>query len=127
MPRLRVTKGVELRQIIGPKMDVSLFGYRIEAEDFFADNDRQDFDQWRFGGRLTYNIGPKTCLRLTAEYNQIDFEQTTQLIGRIELGYNFTDTLLLHLIYQYQQSTSEEPGLNYSENLIFISLTKYFE
>jgi len=119
--------GYNLRQIIGPKMDADLFAYRIESQDFFADNTRQDFNQWRLGGRLTFNIGPKTCLRLTGEYDSIDFDHTTQLLGRIEFGYNFTDTLLLHLIYQYQQSTSEQSGLNYSENLLFLSLTKYFQ
>jgi hypothetical protein len=119
--------GYNLRQIIGPKLSADLFAYWIQTEDFFSGSTNQNYDQWRFGARVTYTIGPKTSLVATGEYNAIDFDHTTQLLGRLELGYNFTDTLLLHLVYQFQESSSDQIGLNYSENLFFLSLTKYFE
>jgi hypothetical protein len=77
---------------------------------------------------LNYNLGPKTWLHLIGEYASSD--QPAGIAwwqGRAELDYNFTDTLRLQLIYQYQQSQSQLIGENYRENLFFISLTKYFE
>ncbi|MEI9896288.1 MAG: hypothetical protein WDN28_21100 [Chthoniobacter sp.] len=81
---------------------------------------------WRFGIRLNWDVGPKTSVQLTGQYDSSD-DGTQQWLGRVDVGYNITNTLLLHLVYQYQQSDSDFFGLNYRENLMFLSLTKYFE
>lgn len=120
--------GYNLRQILGPRLYFDGYVYRVRAQEFFEDSSEDTTrNEWRGGVRLTYDIGPKTTLRLTGEYADIDPDRTTAWTGRVELGYNFTDTLLLHFVYQHQKSTSDNAGLNYTENLFFLSLTKYFE
>jgi hypothetical protein len=118
--------GYNLHQILSSKLSSDLYAYRIHVEDFFEDNHFSE-NQWRFGLRFTYVMGPKTTLRLTGEYFSGDFDNTEAWTGRAELGYNFTRTLLLQLTYQYQQSKSDSFSRNYTENLIYVSLTKYFE
>lgn len=120
--------GYNLRQILGPRMYFDGYVYRVRAQEFFQDSSQDTTrDEWRVGVRLTYNVGPKTTLRLTGQYSDIDPDNTVAWTGRLELGYNFTDTLLLHFVYQHQKSTSDNISFNYTENLFFLSLTKYFE
>lgn len=117
--------GYNLHQILGPKLDSDFYAYRIHVQDIYHDATFTD-DQWRLGARLTYTVGPKTTLRLTGEYYSEDSDNTEAWIGRAEVGYNFTNTLLLQVLYQYQRSTSDSFSRNYAENLIYVSLTKYF-
>lgn len=117
--------GYNIHQILGPKLDTDFYAYRIHIDDQF-DNSGFTDDQWRLGLRFTYAVGPKTTLRLTGEYYSSDFDNTEAWIGRAEIGYNFTNTLLLQLLYQYQKSNSDLFSRNYTENLIYVSLTKYF-
>jgi len=117
--------GYNLHQILGPKLDSDFYAYQTRAEYLFHDGTLTD-EQWRLGLRFTYAVGPKTTLRLTGEYDTGEFDNTVAWMGRAEVGYNFSDTLLLQLLYQYQQSKSDSFSRNYSENLIYVSLTKYF-
>ncbi len=120
--------GYNLRQILGPRLYFDGYAYRVRAQEFFDDSSEDSTrNEWRLGVRFTYNIGPKTTLRLTGQYASIDPDNTEAWTGRLELGYNFTDTLLLHFAYQHQKSTSDNVSFNYTENLFFLSLTKYFE
>ena len=108
-------------------MFVDAYVYRLQLQDEYSDGNQLTQQEWRAGFRFTFNPGPKTTIRLTGEYDSEEPFQTQAVLGRFEAGYNFTDTLLLHFLYQYQKSTSQEFGLNYSENLFFLSLTKYFK
>ena len=84
-------------------------------------------DELRAGLRLTLTAGPKTTIRLSGNYSLIDPDHTETWTARLDIGYNFTDTLLLHFLYQYQESTSQIEDENYRENLFFLRLTKYFQ
>lgn len=124
-----ITEGVgySVHQILGPKLAADGYIYRLNVQELTNDNSNFTRTEWLTGVSLTYNVGPKTTLRLTGEYAEFNPDQTQSLIGRAELGYNFTDTLFLHFLYQYQKSTSLNFEQNYTENLFFLSLTKYFE
>lgn len=120
--------GYTFNQILGPTLYFDTYVYRVRAEDYYSDhNNDTTRDEWHLGARLTFTPGPKTTFRLTGQYAEGDVDNTKAWTGRLELAYNFTDTLLLHAAYQYQKSTSDSFGLNYTENLFFLSLTKYFE
>jgi hypothetical protein len=120
--------GFNVSQILGPKLEADAYVYRVLSEYSYQDGTQLNDDQWRLGVRLNYNLGPKTWLRLVGQYASSDLQGSiVWWSGRAELDYNFTDTLRMQLIYQYQQSNSQFFGDNYRENLIFISLTKYFE
>jgi hypothetical protein len=119
--------GYNVQQILGPKLTLNAFLYRLSIQELGVDSDNFTRDETLAALSLTYAMGPKTTFRATAEYATIDPDQTTAWTGRMELGYNFTDTLLLHLLYQYQKSSSSlNFNQNYTENLFFLSLTKYF-
>lgn len=124
--------GYDIKQILGPKLEVDAFAYRVLEQFSYTDGAQASEEQLRLGLRLTYILGPKTTLRVTGEYGSAepgstDLGNSVWWTGRAELAYNFTNTLLLHFVYQYQQSRSEVIEENYKENLFFLSLTKYFE
>jgi hypothetical protein len=119
--------GYNVQQILGPKLVADGYLYRLRLSELTEDSGTFTRDEWLAGASLTYNVGPKTTLRLIGEYAKIDPDQTDSWIGRAEVGYNITDTLFLHFVYQYQKSTSLDFDQNYTENLFYLSLTKYFE
>ena len=119
--------GYNLRQILGPKLSADAYVYDLTVEDSTgSDFERNSREEFRAGVRLTLTAGPKTTVRLSGNYSLIDPDHTETWTGRFDIGYNFTDTLLAHFLYQYQQSTSRDENENYRENLMFLSVTKYF-
>ena len=84
--------------------------------------------EYRTGLRLSLQAGPRTNLILTATYALVDSAdgQSNTLTGRAELSHYFTDSFLARLIYQYQENDSDFRRQSYYENLIYFSLTKYF-
>lgn len=120
--------GYNIRQILGPKLYADAYIYDLTIEDSGDDDfEGSSRDELRAGLRLTLTAGPKTSIRLSGNYSLIDPDHTETWTARLDIGYNFTDTLLLHFLYQYQESTSQIVDENYRENLFFLSLTKYFQ
>ena len=124
-----ITEGIgyNLQQVLGPKLTANAYLYRLDVQEQSIDDDNFTRNEWLGALSLTYIMGPKTSLRLTGEYAGIEPDRTESWVGRAELSYNLTDTVLLHFLYQYQKSTSLNFEQNYTENLFFLSLTKYFE
>jgi hypothetical protein len=118
--------GLNFYQILGPKLDMAAYAYRVLSEYSFGDGSQATSDQWRLGVRFDYNLGPKTWLRLFGQYASSNPGSIVWWSGRAQVDYLFSDTIRLQLIYQYQQNNSSFLGQNYKENLIFISLTKFF-
>jgi len=120
--------GYNIRQILGPKLYADAYLYDLTIEDSEGgDFDGSSRDEFRAGLRLTLTAGPKTSIRLSGNYSLIEPDHTETWTARLDIGYNFTDTLLLHFLYQYQESISQIQDENYRENLFFLSLTKYFQ
>lgn len=120
--------GYNLHQVIGPRVNADFYATKVRAEEYYGDSSQNTIrDEYHLGLRLIYNVGPRTSLGLTGEYTDVTApDETTWWIGRAELGYNFTDTLNLHFVYQYQKRSSNVFQDSYTENLFFLSLSKYF-
>ncbi len=118
--------GYDIRQILGPKVIADAFFLR---DDIHALNS-SGFSrvEYRSGLRFSISAGPRTNILLTGTYALVDSAggQSNTLTGRAEVSHYFTDTFLARLIYQYQDSTSDFQNQSYYENLIYFSLTKYF-
>ncbi len=118
--------GYNIRQILGPK---------VIADAFFLHNDIQDLSgdgfsrlEYRTGLRFLLTAGPRTTVTMTGTYALVDDDgrQSNTLTGRAEIAHYFTDTFLARLLYQYQEHDSDFRNQSYYENLIYFSLTKYF-
>ncbi len=118
--------GYEIRQILGPKLIADAFILRDDISDLSGDGFFRV--EYRAGLRFSLKAGPRTNLILTGTYARVDStsSQSNTLTGRAELTHYFTDTFLARLIYQYQENDSNFRNESYYENLIYFSLTKYF-
>ncbi len=123
---VRESIGYRISQVFGPKLTGDAFIIRSKIEDLRGDN--PDRTELRTGVRLLLTAGPKTSVSLSGIYGRSDsdIERIETWTGRLEIGYNFTDTLLARLAYQYRQYDSNIIEASYYENLVVLSLTKYF-
>ena len=117
-----------LEQVLGPDLTAHVFISQGKVEDL--DGLVEDRRELRAGVRLAYQPGPKTHIRLSGIYSEIeggDDRHTEVWTGRLELGYHFTDTLLARFVYQYQTRSSTSRSASYTENLAFLSFTKFLD
>ena len=118
--------GYNIRQILGPKLVADAFFLRDDIHDLSGDGFSRI--EYRTGLRFSIHAGPRTNFILTGTYALVESAggQSNTLTGRAEATHYFTDSFLARLIYQYQESNSDFPNQTYYENLIYFSLTKYF-
>lgn len=118
-----------LRQVLGPKLVGEVFARAASIEDL--ENGTGNREEFRTGLRLTGYLGPRTTARASGTYALLNYSgsrgQRETFTGRLELDYHFTDLLLARLIYQHQTRSADQAGDSFDENLIFLSLTKYFD
>ena len=123
---IRQYVGYDIRQILGPK---------VVADAYFLRDDIQDLNgagfsriEYRTGLRFSIAAGPRTNIILTGTYALVDSDgsKSTTLTGRAEVSHYFIDSFLARLVYQYQENTTDTANESYYENLIYFSLTKYF-
>ena len=118
-----------VRQVIGPKNIASAFVTLANVEDL-RDGTRSR-DEIRTGVRDTWYLGPRTTLHGSALYSMLTHasslgtRETYTL--RLELHYRFTDTFVSRALLEHHTRQSDSGGTNYDENIIFLSLTKYFD
>lgn len=119
--------GYSYHQILGPKLTGEAFLYHLNVQTTGdVNSDVFDRNELRSGVRFTLTPGPKTNIRLSLIYDSNDQNNDEFWTGRLEIGYSITETVLARFLYQYRHDTSDVPINNYSENLFFLSLTKYF-
>ncbi len=118
--------GYNIRQIIGPKLIADAFFLRDDIHDLSGEGFSRV--EYRTGVQFSIHAGPRTNFILTGTYALVDSEggKSNTLTGRVETTHYFTDSFLARLIYQYQENDSDFGNQSYYENLIYISLTKYF-
>jgi len=126
---LNTTATFNFHQILGPKLSSSLFASYGRVEDLLRDYSARD--ELRTGIRFELEAGPRTHLELSGIYTKITHDPSGQgdtgtWTARLDLTHRFTDTFLVRLLYQYQLRDSSEADRSYAENLMFLSLTKYF-
>lgn len=117
-----------LQQVLGPELSADAFVSHGTIEDLDGITDERQ--ELRAGVRLAWQPGPKTHIRLSGIYTEIDGNEERHAevwTGRLELGYHVTDTLLARLVYQHQTRSSNRRQDNYDENLVFFSLTKFLD
>lgn len=118
-----------IRQILGPRIRGEAFASYVWVEDLADEG--FDRDEFITGVRLTLYPGPRTTLRLSGLYRNIngsnEFGSRETWTGRLELTYRFTDTLLSRFIYQYQERAADRSGSSYYENFLYLTVTKYFD
>ena len=118
--------GYSIRQILGPKVTADAYILRDDIRALNSDGFSRV--EYRTGLRFSIAAGPRTNVILTGTYALVESAggQSTTQTGRVEISHYFTDTFLARLIYQYQQNDSDFQNQSYYENLIYFSLTKYF-
>ena len=118
--------GYNIHQILGPKIVADAYVLRDDIRDLNGDGFGRV--EYRAGLRFSIAAGPRTNIILTGTYALEDSAsaKSTTLTGRAEISHYFTDTFLARLLYQYQQTDSDLRDQSYYENLIYFSLTKYF-
>ena len=118
--------GYNIRQILGPKIAADAFISHANVEALRRNGFSRT--ETRAGVRLRIQAGPRTEITLAGTGALVSAEGGDYRLwtGRAEIGHYFTDTLLARLSYQYQQRDSDFGRDSYYENLIYFSLSKYF-
>ncbi len=121
--------GYHISKVIGPDFVASAFTTYHWIEDL--DHAVPDREEWRSGVTFNYIQSPRTQYRLTGEYIRIayeeDFGSTDVWRGRAEIQHRFYEKLYARLIYQYQKRESHRLTTDFSENLLYLSLSWVFD
>lgn len=117
-----------LHQVLGPDLRGDLFVEYTDREPI--DRDFAGSRIFRTGVRLSYLFSPKTDLRLAGIYNHAEIDDDggsyDTWTGRLELRHRFASDLESRLLYQYQQRDADVDQDSYYENLVMLSVTKFF-
>jgi hypothetical protein len=122
------TEYYRINQILGPTLNAVGFADHSSFQEL-ADDQVSNRDQEDFGVGLNWILGPLTTLELRGIYTHQNFDdgfKTDTWTGRVDLSRTITNTLFLRAFYQYQNYDAHVANRQYYENLIFVSLTKYF-
>lgn len=119
----------QFSHVLGPGLTTDLYaGYHWveDLDDVFPD--REDF---RTGLRLNWRVSPRTSIRLWGQYTDFSVNDgsfdTETWRGRFELSHRLYDRIHTRLIYQHTELESSVSSATYDENLLFFSLSYYFE
>jgi hypothetical protein len=118
--------GYSYWHLLGPRLSAEAYLYDLDVKPTQADVNDPERNEIRAGLRFTLTPGPKTSVRLSGNYAASDINHEEFWTGRLEIGYSITDTLLARLLYQYRYDTSDLASNNFTENLFYFSLTKFF-
>ena len=118
--------GYNIRQVLGPKVVANAFVSRSSIDSLESDGFART--EYRTGLNFAIAAGPKTTINLTGTYTLLDSEggQSETWTSLAQASHYITDTFLARLMYQYQRHGSDFRNDSYYENLIFFSLTTYF-
>jgi len=116
-----------LTQVLGPSLTGEVYALGGREEEL---NPSSWYNEIRAGVRLRYYVSPKTEIGIGGTYaylfNSIS-ERINVWTARVEFDYRITDTLTAKLFYQFQMRDSNLPLDSYYENLVVLSLSKYFQ
>jgi hypothetical protein len=115
-------------QVIGPSVTGHLIAMGEKVEDLTGGNN--SFDNLLAGLRFTYIVSPRTQIRATGTYQYEYYPYFTQYLhvwtGRVEIYHRFSDLWAWHLQYQYQNRSTNIPNNGYYENMVMLTLSRYF-
>ena len=120
--------GYRLTQVLGPSMTGYFFAGGAKVEDLTGGNN--SFNDFISGILVTYFVSPRTDISVVGIYQYEEYpyykESLNVWTGRFDLAYHFTDTLIGRLVYQYRNRNTNIPNNGFYENMVFLSLSKYF-
>lgn len=126
---LEETYYYQFKRIIGPY----LFGEAYASHSTFVPLDRADLGsiEDRIGVRFSSELGLRTTARAGFVHSNIRIgkprpERVEAWRARFELSYRHSQDIQWLLTYQYQIVDSTRPTRSYEENLVILTLTKYF-
>lgn len=90
-----------------------------------------DNSQWTVGGRLLYQVSPKTDIVGQIVRTQLNEEDPTVgdsvfWTGQVAVGHNFSQSLTGRLIYSYQKRDGGVVGNSFEENMVILTIQKQF-
>ena len=117
-----------IMQALGPTLSAAGFADHSDFQEL-AVSQLSSRSQEDVGARLTWVLGPLTSMEMSGIYTHQDFSNgylTNTWTGRLTLRRTISDTLSFQAFYQYQRYTVNQANNGYYENLVFLSLVKYF-
>ena len=119
----------EFRQQLGPRFTVVPFAEYATYTDPL--NTGTGTEEERAGVLLTSDSTAKTSFTVGGLYNRVEYTtgslMTWEHWGAIgQVRHHLTDTFVGSLTYQYQDRDSSEANDSFYENLVMLTLTKYF-
>lgn len=119
-----------LRQILGPYLNADAFFTYATFEDL--NNNNTGTTEWRGGLLLNSDFSAKTVFRVGGVYARVEYNNP--LLGEwdrwsaiAQLRHHFSESWEAVLTYQYQNRASTVVGDSYYENLVMLTVTKYFD
>jgi hypothetical protein len=119
------------RRVLGPSLTTGLYASYHWIEDL--DHIVPDRTEFRAGLTFEYVQSPRTSYRLTGQYADIAYDggfgSYKDWTGRFECRHRFlaNQNLLARLVYQYEKRDGDIISPDFSENLVFLSLSWLFE
>lgn len=119
----------QFNHVLGPGLNTDLYaGYYWVEELTNSVPDREDL---RTGARVTWRVSPRTTVRLWGQYSEItnstDTIHTQTWRGRLELSHRLYDQVNTRLIYQHTNLDSQGRIPSYDENLLYFTMSYFFE
>jgi hypothetical protein len=118
-----------IRQVLGP----FLYGEAYAARSHFEPLDNRDVGSLedRVGIRLVANAGLRTTVRASITYTHIQLglpthDRQESVRPQLDISYKLAKDIQILLTYRYQYVSSSRPLSNYDENVVFLTVTKYF-
>ncbi|MEI8340016.1 MAG: hypothetical protein WCH43_00580 [Verrucomicrobiota bacterium] len=117
-----------ISQTLGPSLTGQLIAMGAKVEDLTGGGN--SYNDFLTGVQLTYIVSPRTEIRATGTYQRQNYTFYDQFLnvwtGRLELSYHISDTLIAEILYQYQNRSSDIPNNGYYENMVTLSISKFF-
>ncbi len=121
--------GYHITKVLGPNLVSGAYITHNWVQDL--DNQVPDREETRAGVTFNYLQSPRTSYRLTGQYSRISYEQdfgsSTVWRGRAECRHQFMESLFARLIYQYEKRDGDRLTKDYTENLLYLSLSWVFD
>ena len=119
-----------LHQILGPYLNADAFITYATFEDL--NNNNTGTTEWRGGMLLSFDASAKTSFRTGGVYSRVAYKNPLlgewsrwSAIGQVR--HRFSESFEATLTYQYQNRQSTIVGESRYENLVMLTLTKYFD
>lgn len=117
-----------ITQVLGPTLYATAFANYVEFQEL-TNNDYVDSHQYDVGLRLNWILGPLTNLAVSGIYSHQSYNDGARddvWTGRVDLYRQLEDNFFFRATYQYQRADARPSRENYFENVVYLSLSKFF-